>query len=114
MDPPASSPATFRFGPYGADVRTGELRKHGVRMKLRGKSFQALVALLEHPGELVTREELRHRLWPQGVFVDFDNSLNSTVNRLRVVLGDCTAKPRFIESLPRLGYRFIAPVEPVR
>lgn len=114
MDPPGGSSATYRFGPYGADVRTRELRKHGVRMKLREKSFQVLVALLEHPGEVVTREELRLRLWPKGIFVAFDNSLNSTVNRLRVMLGDSTAKPRFIETLPRLGYRFVAQVEPGR
>jgi TolB-like protein/Flp pilus assembly protein TadD len=113
MDPPGGSPATLRFGPYGVDMRTRELRKHGVRMVLREKSFQVLVALLERPGEVVTREELRHRLWPEGIFVDFDNSLNSTVNRLRGVLGDSTANPRFIETLPRLGYRFISPVEPV-
>lgn len=112
MYPPGRSPATFRFGSYSADGRTLELRKHGVRMKLRGKSFQALMALLEHPGEVVTREELRRRLWPEGVFVDFDNSLNSTVNRLRGALGDSAVEPRFIETLSRLGYRFIAQVEP--
>ncbi|MFN0169034.1 MAG: winged helix-turn-helix domain-containing protein [Bryobacteraceae bacterium] len=103
--------ATFRFGPYEADTRTRELRKRGVRIHLRGKSFEVLLALLEHSGEVVTREQLRRRLWPEGIFVDFENSLNSTVNRLRVVLGDSSAKPRFIETLPRLGYRFVAPVE---
>ena len=114
MDQSGLSPGTFRFGPYEADVGTRELRKHGLRIGLREKSFQVLVALLEHPGEVVTREKLRRRLWPEGVFVDFDNSLNSTVNRLRDVLGDSSAKPRFIETLPRLGYRFIAQVEPAR
>ena len=114
MEPPGGSPATFRFGPYAADVRNRELRKHGVRVKLRQKSFQVLAALLEHAGDVVTREELRRRLWPEGIFVGFDNNLNSTLNRLRDVLGDSTAKPRFIETLPGLGYRFIALVEPAR
>ena len=111
MDRLAASPMILRFGPYEADVRNRELRKHGVRMKLREQSFQVLIALLEHPGEVTTRAELRRRLWPEGVFVDFDDNLNSTVNRLRRVLGDSTTKPRFIETLPRLGYRFIAAVE---
>jgi DNA-binding winged helix-turn-helix (wHTH) protein len=82
-------------------MRSRELRKRGLRTHLRGKSFAVLGALLEHPGEVVTREELRRRLWPEGVFVDFENSLNSTVNRLRVALGDSFAKPRFIETLPQ-------------
>ena len=114
MDPPGGSPATFRFGPYEADARARELRKRGLRIKLRDKSFEMLVALLERAGGVVTRDELRRRLWPEGVFVDFDNSLNSTVNRLRGVLGDSPARPRFIETLPRVGYRFIGPLEPVR
>ena len=114
MIPPGGSSPVFRFGPFGADPRTRELRKGGVRVRLRDKSFQVLIALLEHPGDVVTRDELRRRLWPQGVFVDFENSLNSTVNRLREVLGDSTAKPRFIETVPRVGYRFVGPVEPQR
>ncbi len=114
MNPPGPRPATIRFGPYEADMRTRELRKHGLRMQLRGKSFEVLAALLEHPGEVVTRQVLRQRLWPEGIFVDFENSLNSTVNRLRDVLGDSHAKPRFIETLPRLGYRLIVPLEPGR
>jgi TolB-like protein len=95
-------------------MRSRELRKRGLRTHLRGKSFAVLGALLEHPGEVVTREELRRRLWPEGVFVDFENSLNSTVNRLRVALGDSFAKPRFIETLPQSGYRFLARVEASR
>jgi TolB-like protein len=106
--------ASFRFGPFEADLRVRELRKHGLRLQLRDKSFELLAALLEHSGEMVTREELRHRLWPGGVFVEFDSSLNSTMNRLRQVLGDKQAKPRFIETLPGRGYRFIAPVACVR
>jgi len=105
------SPLSFRFGPFEADLRKGELYKRGVRIHLRGKSFEALTTLLERPGEVVAREELRRRLWPEGVFVAFDNSLNSTVNRLRAVLGDRPARPKFIETLPRVGYRFIASVE---
>jgi TolB-like protein len=103
----------FRFGPYEADARARELRKRGLRIKLRDKSFEVLVALLEHPGEAVTREQLRRRLWPEGVFVDFDNSLNSAVNRLRGALGDRAGKPKYVETLPRRGYRFIGPVEHV-
>jgi TolB-like protein/tetratricopeptide (TPR) repeat protein len=104
----------FRFGPYEADARAGELRKHGLRIQLQEKSFEVLVSLLEHSGELVTREELQHRLWPEGIFVDFDNGLNSAVNRLRDALRDGAHNPRYIETLPRRGYRFIAPVEQVR
>ena len=80
--------AKFRFGPYEADVRTRELRKHGLRIKLREKSFEILTCLLERPNDVVTREELRRRLWPEGVFVNFDESLNTAVNRLRDALGE--------------------------
>lgn len=103
----------FRFGPYEADIRAGELRKGGLRIRLRDKSFEVLVCLLEHPGELVSREELQHKLWPEGVFIEFDNSLNSAVNRLRCALQDMSHKPKYIETLRRRGYRFIASVEPV-
>jgi TolB-like protein/Flp pilus assembly protein TadD len=109
-----ASGARFRFGPYEADARVGELRKHGLRIQIQDKSFEVLVTLLEHPRELVTREELQHRLWPEGVFVDFDNSLNSAVNRLREALRDGARRPKYIETLHRRGYRFIAPVEQVR
>ena len=102
-----------RFSDFSVDFRAREVRKHGVKIKVPGASFEILQALLERPGGVVTREELRERLWPDGTFVDFDNSLNSTVNRLRDALHDSAEKPRFIETLPRLGYRFIAPVEEV-
>ena len=114
MSPPRPLGGAFRFGPYEADARSGELRKHGLRVQVQDKSFGVLVSLLEHPGELVTREELVKRLWPQGVFVDFDNSLNSAVNRLRDALRDRPRRPRYIETLGGRGYRFIAPVERVR
>ncbi|MBZ5622229.1 MAG: winged helix-turn-helix domain-containing protein [Acidobacteriia bacterium] len=106
--------ARYRFGPYEADARLGELRKHGLRIQLQEKSFEVLMTLLEHPGELVTREELQHRLWPEGVSVDFDNSLNSAVNRLRDALRDRGRTPRYIQTFRGRGYRFIVPVEQVR
>ncbi len=101
----------IRFGVFELDSRTRELRKHGVRLKLQGKPFQVLQALLERPGELVTREELRQRLWPSDVFVDFERGLNTAANRLRIALGDSADNPRYIETLARAGYRFIAPVQ---
>lgn len=107
MDQPGPDAKTFHFGLYQADTHTRELRKQGTRIKLREQSFEVLAALLECPGHVVTRDELRRRLWPDGVFVDFENSLNSTVNRLRGALGDSAAKPRYIETLPRVGYRFV-------
>ena len=100
-----------RFSVYEADLRTGELRKHGNRLRLQDQPFQVLSLLLERPGELVTREELRQKLWPADTFVDFDHSLNTAINKLRETLGDSSTEPRFIETLPRRGYRFIAPVE---
>ncbi len=103
----------FSFGPYEVDVPAGELRKNGLRIQVQGKSFKVLVSLLENPHELVTRQDLRQRLWPDGVSVDFDNSLNSAVNRLRDALGDGAHNPRYIETLHQRGYRFIAPVEQV-
>jgi TolB-like protein/Tfp pilus assembly protein PilF len=101
---------TVRFGNFEVDLTAGQLHKHGVRIGLREQSFQVLALLLERPGEVVTREELQHRLWPADVFVDFDNSLNTAVARLREALGDSAKKPRFIETLPKHGYRFIGPV----
>jgi TolB-like protein/Flp pilus assembly protein TadD len=100
----------IRFGNFEADLDAGQLRKRGVRIGLREKSFQVLALLLERPGEVVTREQLQHRLWPSDVFVDFENNLNTSVARLREALGDSAEKPRFIETLPKRGYRFIAPV----
>ena len=114
MDQTEAPAGKFRFGPFEADARARELRRRGLRIKLRGKSFEILIALLERPGELVTREELERRLWPDGVFVEFENSLNSAVNRLRSVLREGAGKPKYVETVPRLGYRFIAPVHQIR
>jgi TolB-like protein/DNA-binding winged helix-turn-helix (wHTH) protein/Flp pilus assembly protein TadD len=100
-----------RFGLFEVDVRARELRKQGILVKLREQPFLILAALLERPGEVVTREELRRKLWPADTFVDFDNSVNAAVNRLREALGDSAENPRFIQTLPRHGYRFISPVE---
>src|SRR5690242_17756880 len=104
------SSCTVRFGTFEVDLRAGELRKSGVKLKLTGQPFQVLAILLEHPGEVVTREELQKRLWPD-TFVDVDHNLNTAVNKIREVLSDSTESPRFIETLPRRGYRFIAPVQ---
>ena len=100
-----------RFGVYEVDLRAGELRKRGRKVRLQEKPFQILAALLERPGEVVTREELHRRLWPPDTFVDFDGSLNAATNKLREALGDSAENPRFVETLPRRGYRFIGPVE---
>lgn len=101
----------YKFGVFEADAGTGELRKSGVRMRLQDQPFQVLVVLLERPGEVVTREDLRQKLWPSDTFVDFDHSLNTVVNKLREVLGDSASNPRFIETLAKRGYRFMIPVE---
>ena len=99
-----------RFGEFELDLRTGELRSHDHHVILQEKPFQILTALLERPGEMVTREELIKRLWPAGTFVDFDLSLNKAVNRLREALEDSAEQPRFIETFPKRGYRFVAEV----
>jgi Tol biopolymer transport system component/DNA-binding winged helix-turn-helix (wHTH) protein len=101
------------FGPFEVDRTTGELCKRGRRLKLAEQPFQVLAALLEKPGELVTREDLRQRIWSDDTFVDFDHGLNKAVNKVREVLGDSSSDPRYVETLPRRGYRFIAPVESV-
>jgi TolB-like protein/DNA-binding winged helix-turn-helix (wHTH) protein len=103
---------TIRFGPFEVDGGARVLRKRGLRIKLRRQSFDILSALLEHPGETVTREELRGRLWPETVFVDFEDSLNSAVKRLRSALGDSAITPQYIETIPRVGYRFMARADP--
>ncbi len=105
-------PHIVRFGPFEVDLDARQLQKRGLRVKLRDQSFQVLTSLLEHPGQVVTREELRRRLWRDEVFVDFDNNLNIAVARLRTVLGDSVEHPHFIETLPKLGYRFIAELTP--
>jgi len=109
--PSAGQPRLYRFGLYEADVRSGELRKNGVKQRIQGQPFEVLVALLERPNQVVTRDDLRARLWPQDTFVDFDHSLNTAINKVRDVLGDTAANPRFLETLPKRGYRFIAPVQ---
>src|SRR5207248_9401821 len=106
----ARSSAILRFGVFEVDVRSRELRKQGGRIKLQEQPFHVLTVLLQRPGEVVTREELRNQNWPADTFVDFDNSLNTAINKLREALGDSADNPRFIETLPRRGYRFIAPV----
>ncbi len=110
--PTTGNEATIvRFALFEADLRARELRKQGRRLRLQEQPFAVLAVLLERPGALVTREELRQRLWPADTFVDFDHSLNTAVNKLREVLGDSAADPRFIETLARRGYRFVAAVE---
>src|ERR1700747_1193425 len=105
-----SCPQTRRFGVFEVDLRAAELRKRGVRIKLQEQPFQILSLLLEHPGEVVTREELREKLWPAHTFVDFDRSLNKAMAKLRAGLGDSADNPRYVETIPRHGYRFLAPV----
>ena len=100
-----------RFGVFELDSQSGELRKRGVKLKLQGKPLQVLKALLERPGQIVTREELQRRLWPSDVFVDVGSGLNTAANRLRIALGDSADNPRYVETLPRIGYRFIAPID---
>ncbi len=111
--PLPSSRRRLRFGAFEADLHTGDLRKGGSPVRLRGRPFDILVLLLAEPGELVTRDALRERLWPADTFVDFDHGLNTAVNRLREALGDSAESPRFVETVPRRGYRFIAPVTDV-
>ena len=111
MESPPEEMRLVRFGPFEANFTTGELRKHGIRLKLQDQPFHILRMLLAHPGELVTRENIRQSLWPSGTFVDFDNGLNAAINRLREALGDSAEHPRFIETLPRRGYRFICTLD---
>lgn len=107
----ASPVGGIRFGVFEVDLRSGELRKHGIRIKLQDQPFKILAALLEKPGDVVTREELKQRIWGNDTFVDFDHGLSAAVNRLREALGDSVEKPRYVETMARRGYRFIAPVE---
>lgn len=109
----APTPARYRFGVFEADAATGELRRQGIRVKLHAQPFQLLFLLLERPGEMLTREEICRKLWPDGTFVDYEHGVNSAVNRLREALGDKAASPRYVETLARRGYRFLAPVERV-
>lgn len=104
---------TLRFGSFEVVPEIGELRKNGIRLRLGGQPFRILVLLLEKPGQVVTRDTLRQQLWPDHTHVDFDHCLNTAINKLREALGDSAEKPRFIQTIPRLGYRFLAPVERV-
>lgn len=104
-------PGTIRFGPFEVDAGARLLRRRGLRIKLRRQSFEVLAALLEHSGKVVTREDLRRRLWPETIFVDFEDSLNSAVKRLRRALGDSAVRPEYVETIPRVGYRFAGRVE---
>ncbi len=113
MPPSAQNAGLLRFGVFELDLRAGEIYKRGLKIKLQEQPFQILAMLLERPGEVVTREDLRKRLWPPDTFVDFDHSLNTAIKKLRQALGDDADKPRFIETLPRRGYRFIGTVEEV-
>ena len=101
----------YRFGAFEADAATGELRRQGIRVRLNTQPFQVLTMLLERPGELLTREEIARELWPDDTFVDYEHGLNSAINRIRDALGDTASNPRFVETLARRGYRFVAPVE---
>ncbi|MFZ1156585.1 MAG: winged helix-turn-helix domain-containing protein [Candidatus Sulfotelmatobacter sp.] len=110
MPVPQNNSRIARFGVFELDLKAGELRKNGRKLRLQEQPFQILALLLERAGDVVTREELRQKLWPADTFVDFDHGLNTAVNKLREVLGDSASSPRFIETLARRGYRFIAPV----
>ncbi len=106
------SPARrYSFGAFEADAATGELRRQGIRIKLNAQPFQVLLLLIERPGQLLTREEISRELWPDGTFVDYEHGVNAAVNRIREALGDTAANSRFVETLARRGYRFVAPVE---
>jgi cholera toxin transcriptional activator len=108
--PPENGRQVYRFGVFEADEAAGELRKHGVRIKLHSQPFQVLLMLLEKPSVIVTREEMRQRLWGNDTFVDFDHSLNTAVSKIRDVLGDSASVPRYVETIAGKGYRFLAPV----
>ena len=125
MADPNTQPRLIRFEDFELDTHTGELRKAGVKLKFGGQPFQVLSILLERPGELVTREQLQNRLWPD-TFVDVDHNLNTAINKIREALGDSAESPRYVETIPRRGYRFIGavdaptpspaviPIEPIR
>jgi DNA-binding winged helix-turn-helix (wHTH) protein len=111
MGLPQKNARVVRFGVFELDRSTGELRKSGARLRLQGQPFQVLVLLLERAGEVVTRDELQRQLWPSDTFVDFDHSLNTAINKVREALGDSASSPRYVETLARRGYRFVAPVQ---
>src|ERR1700733_14962301 len=101
----------LRFGVFEVDLRAGELRKHGLRVRLQEQPFQVLAMLVEHPGEVVTREELQKKLWPSDIFVDFDHGLNKAITKVRDALGDSAESPHFVETVGRRGYRFLLEVK---
>ena len=109
----AGIPRYLGFGNFAIDLKREELFKDGARVKLPGKVYQALIALLEHPGEVVSREALRMRLWPEGTHVNYDANVNTTVNKLRIALGDSPDKPMYVETIPRQGYSFVGMVAAV-
>lgn len=108
---PTPEQQIIRFGLFEVDLTAGELRRNGVRVRLQEQPFQVLAQLLNRPGETVTREQLRERIWPADTFVDFDHSLNTAINKIRDALGDSASNPRFVETVARRGYRFIAPAQ---
>jgi DNA-binding winged helix-turn-helix (wHTH) protein len=116
LDMPASIPndQVLRFDNFELDIRAGELRKQGVKLRLQGQPLQVLAKLLQHAGDLVTRAELRLEVWPGDTFVDFDHSLHNAIARIREAIGDSASTPRYIETLPRRGYRFIERVDEVQ
>jgi len=111
--PRVTSSDRFRFGVFEIDLVSGELRKRGIKIKLHDQPFKVLAMLVERPGEVITRDEFRESLWPADTFVDWDLGLNSAIMKLRAALGDSAENPRFVETLPRRGYRLIIPVEPI-
>src|SRR4029077_13056760 len=111
MEVSRSSHAMVRFGAFELDQHSGELRKDGARIRLQEQPLQILRILLEHPGKIITREELRDKIWQSDTFVDFDHGINNAIKRLREALGDTAETPRFIETLPRRGYRFLLSIE---
>jgi DNA-binding winged helix-turn-helix (wHTH) protein len=113
MKLPSDAPRTVRFGVFELDLQTGELRRKGVKAALQEQPFRVLAMLVMQPGELLTRDALRRAVWPEAVFVDFDHGLNKAVAKIRDALGDLAESPRYVETLERRGYRFIAPVEVV-
>ena len=112
MSQPADLHRIFCFGSFEVDIVSGELRRQGLKIRLQDQPFRLLVLLLDHAGEVVTREKVRETLWPAETHVDFDHSLNTAVRKLREALGDSAESPRYVETIARRGYRFIAPVAP--
>src|SRR5258707_15860781 len=110
-DPASSKPRVLRFGALELDVRAGELRRHGIRVRLGEQPFQILLMLLHNPGEIVLRDDIRQRLWPNNTIVEFDHSINAAINRLRAAVGETAGRPRYIETVGSRGYRFVGEVE---